>query len=155
MNITGHFRVSLPLILTIILLSVSLASAVEIAIIYDDFNKTGINHAKWALDGSGFSQPGDGYLHYSGAGPNRSYLTSATLFTSGVFTMPFSDYRCNNEAPPGQGLGSLAALGLGLREANHWVRIERGQVRSDPAHGSSGAISRSTGNTLTIPITFM
>ena len=52
--------------------------------------------------------------------------------------MPFADYFCNNNAPGGQGLGSVAAFGLGYPSGNQWVRIERGQVRSDPKPGVRG-----------------
>lgn len=42
--------------------------------------------------------------------------------------MPFEDYSSDNDAPPGQGLGSVMALGLGSKASGAWVRIERGQV---------------------------
>lgn len=98
--------------------------------VYDDFNGTGIDEQKWVTAGGGFSQPGDGYLHFSGSTGDRSGLTSIKLFQSGVFTLSFNDYKCNNNAPSGKGLGSIAGFGLGSRASNNWVRFERGQVNS-------------------------
>ena len=65
--------------------------------------------------------------------PVNEKLTSTTVFPSGVFTMPFADYSSNNNAPAGQGLGSVVALGLGSRDSGAWVRIERGQVLGTPS----------------------
>ena len=105
------------------------------AAVYDDFDGQGIDRHKWTPTGAGFSQPGDGYLHYSGTSlaadgktPTNEKLVSKSLFKWGVFTMPFSDYRSDNTAPPAKGLGSVAALGLGSGDSGAWVRIERGQV---------------------------
>jgi hypothetical protein len=96
---------------------------------YDDFSGSGIDPERWMVKGDGFSQPGDGFLHFSGTGPVFSELRSPKAFSSGVFTMSLLDYWCNNEAPTGARLGSLIALGLGT--SSHFVRIERGQVRSE------------------------
>lgn len=98
--------------------------------IYDDFKGIGIDASKWQVAGGGFSQPGDGFLYFSDSGPTLQTLVSKTLFSSGIFTMSFYDYSCDNNAPTSRGLGSIVGLGLGT-EAN-WVRIERGQVREYP-----------------------
>jgi hypothetical protein len=98
------------------------------AAIYDNFANPGIDPDKWTATGTGFTQPGDGYLYYNGVTPVNEKLISTTVFTSGVFTMPFADYSSNNTAPPGLGLGSVVALGLGSKNSGAWVRIERGQV---------------------------
>ena len=112
------------------------------AVVYDDFTTTGIDTDRWTATGtgvmSGFTQPGDNYLHYSGSTPVKDKLTSTMVFTSGIFTMPFADYTCDNSAPPARGLGSVAAIGLGSRNTNRWVRIERGQIQPDPMHGIIG-----------------
>ena len=108
------------------------------ASVYDDFTGPGIDGGKWSVTGSGFTAPGDGFLHYSGSTPVKEKITSTALFTSGIFTMPFTDYSSDNSAPPARGLGSVAALGLGAQSTNAWVRIERGQVTDDPAHGIIG-----------------
>jgi len=98
------------------------------AAIYDDFSGLAIDPTRWAIDGGGFTQPHDGYLHYSGTGPVRAKLVSKADYGSGIFTMPFSDYSSNNNAPAAMGMGSVAAIGLGSKDSGAWVRIERGQV---------------------------
>jgi hypothetical protein len=98
------------------------------AALYDDFTGTGIDTTKWTVNGNGFTQAGDGYLRYGGTTSSNAKLTSTALYTSGTFTMPFADYLSNNNAPAGEGLGSVVALGLGSRDSEAWVRIERGQV---------------------------
>jgi hypothetical protein len=103
-------------------------SAASSAAVYDDFNNSGIDSNKWIVAGTGFNQPGDGYLYYSGTTPVNEKLISTAVFTSGIFTMPFADYSSDNAASPGLGLGSVVALGLGSRNGGSWVRIERGQV---------------------------
>jgi hypothetical protein len=115
--------VLLTISLTILFFSTAVGAAV-----YDDFNNAGIDSNKWIAAGTGFNQPGDGYLYYSGTTPVNEKLISTAIFTSGVFTMPFADYSSDNNAPPGLGLGSVVALGLGSRNSGAWVRIERGQV---------------------------
>ena len=110
------------------LFTVLFFSAAAGAAIYDNFTDSGIDSNKWIAAGTGFTQPGDGYLHYSGATPVNEKLISTAIFASGIFTMPFADYSSDNDAPPGLGLGSVAALGLGSRNDGAWVRIERGQV---------------------------
>ena len=116
------------MVLLTTLLAVLFFSTMAGAAIYDDFASPGINTDKWTINGDGFTQPGDGYLYYSGATPVNEKLTSTTVFPSGVFTMPFADYSSNNNAPPAKGLGSVVAIGLGSRDSGAWVRIERGQV---------------------------
>ena len=105
---------------------------------YDDFKGTGIDESKWEIKGDGFSQPGDGYLHFSAKGAVSRNVVSKSLFSSGVFTMPLKDYFCNNQAPIGRKIGSIAGFGLGSREENSWVRIERGQTGSSHRIGGSG-----------------
>jgi|WetSurMetagenome_2_1015567.scaffolds.fasta_scaffold34449_2 hypothetical protein len=116
------------MVLLTTLLAVLFFSTKAGAAIYDDFTGPGIDQNKWTVTSSGFSQPGDGYLYYSGATPVKEKLTSTKVFPSGIFTMPFANYSSNNTAPPGEGLGSVMALGLGSTESGAWVRIERGQV---------------------------
>jgi hypothetical protein len=116
------------MVLLTTLLAVLFFSTSAGAAIYDDFTSPGINTDKWTISGDGFTQPGDGYLHYLSDTPVNEKLTSTTVFPSGIFTMPFADYSSNNNAPAGEGLGSVAALGLGSRDSGAWVRIERGQV---------------------------
>jgi hypothetical protein len=94
---------------------------------YDDFGGNGIDSNRWLMMGHKFSQPGDGFLHFSSTGRTFQELQSHAVFTSGVFTMSFLDYWCDNQAPHSEQLGSLVALGLGTDP--YYVRIERGQVR--------------------------
>ena len=109
------------------------------AAVYDDFIGPVIDTGKWTVTGTEFSQStDDGYLHFSATGSPPQIMASTALYASGAFTMPFSNYVCDNTAPGAQGLGSVAALGLGTRSSNNWLRIERGQVRGDPAHGITG-----------------
>lgn len=103
--------VSLPIVLLALFLTCYSAAAD----IYDDFNGNGIDVSKWAIIGSGFSQPGDGYLYYSRSGNTLSMLGSKSLFTSGVFTLSFLDYRCDNDAPSDKYLGSIFALSLAIK----------------------------------------
>ncbi len=133
-NIKGsHFL--LPFLISIPLLVAVRAGAV----IYDDFTGAVIDTNKWTVTGTGFSQSADdGYLHFSATASPPQSMVSTSLYTSGVFTMPLSNYVCDNTAPGAQGLGSVAALGLGTRSSNNWVRIERGQVQGDPGHGITG-----------------
>jgi len=116
------------MVLLTTLLAVLFFSSTAGAAIYDDFDGSGIDQNKWTFTGFGFTQPGDGYLYYLGNTPVNEKLTSTMVFPSGVFTMPFANYSSNNDAPPGEGLGSVMALGLGSRDSGAWVRIERGQV---------------------------
>jgi hypothetical protein len=116
------------MVLLTTLLAVLFFSTSAGAAIYDDFTSPGINTDKWTISGDGFTQPGDGYLHYLSDTPVNEKLTSTTVFPSGIFTMPFADYLSDNNAPAGEGLGSVVALGLGSRNSGAWVRIERGQV---------------------------
>ena len=116
------------MVLLTTLLAVLFLTTSADAALYDDFTSPGVNTDKWTISGDGFTQPGDGYLYYSGNTPVNEKLTSTMVFPSGVFTMPFADYSSNNNAPAGEGLGSVVALGLGSRDSGAWVRIERGQV---------------------------
>lgn len=102
---------------------------------YDDFSGIGIDPSKWVVIGDRFSQPGDGFLHFSATGRTFQMLRSQTVFSSGVFTMSILDYWCDNDAPHSQQLGSIVGLGLGTE--GHYVRIERGQVRAGPMGYSS------------------
>jgi len=97
--------------------------------VYDDFNNQGIESNKWEVVGTGFVQPGDGWLHFLAKSGEGHSLISKERYSSGVFTLSFKDYRCDNDAPSGKGLGSIAGLGLGSRSLNNWVRIERGQIK--------------------------
>lgn len=135
------FSGSFPEYLRVLIAGLALLSAfcpgIAGAAVYDDFTGPGIDPDKWTSAGAGFSQPGDGYLHYDGATlaadgvtPTNEKLVSKSRYTWGVFTIPFTDYQSDNNAPPAKGLGSVAALGLGSRESGAWVRIERGQVVS-------------------------
>lgn len=132
----AYLFVKSPARTTMVLLTTLIAifffSTMAGAAIYDDFASPGINTDKWTINGDGFTQPGDGYLYYSGATPVKEKLTSTKVFPSGIFTMPFANYSSNNNAPPGEGLGSVMALGLGSRNSGAWVRIERGQVLGTP-----------------------
>ena len=133
-----------PVTFVILLVSALLAvfplSATRVeAGIYDDFTNSGISTTLWSTaNAAGFTQPGDGYLHYQDTSAHKGTLLSTAAYTSGIFTMPFIGYSSDNIAPGAQGLGSVAALGLGSRSINNWVRIERGQVQGDPAHGITG-----------------
>lgn len=120
--------VKTAMVLLTTLLAVLFLTTSTDAALYDDFTSPGVNTDKWTISGDGFTQPGDGYLYYSGNTPVNEKLTSTMVFPSGIFTMPFADYSSNNNAPAGQGLGSVVALGLGSRDSGAWVRIERGQV---------------------------
>jgi hypothetical protein len=124
--------------LLVVLFAALFFSGIAGAALYDDFTNSGIDQTKWAATGLGFTQPGDGFLYYSGATSNNAKLVSTALFTSGIFTMPFNNYISDNTAPPAQGLGSVVALGLGDLSNSQWVRIERGQVQGDLLHGITG-----------------
>ncbi len=117
-------RFSFPLLLGAILL----VAATVHAAIYDHFTGSTIDMDKWTAVGTGFSLSDGTYLQYDGTGPYGARLVSVTRYTSGVFTMAFSDYRCSNNEPPNQGKGSIAAFGIGTTAGNNWVRIERGGV---------------------------
>lgn len=136
--------VKIILVLLVTLFTVLIFSAVADATFYDDFTSSGIDQGKWTVTsnitgaGTGFTQPGDGYLYYRGVTPVNEKLTSTEVFPSGIFTMPFADYSSNNNAPPAQGLGSVVAIGLGSQSSGKWVRIERGQIQDDPEHGIIG-----------------
>ena len=116
------------MVLLTTLLAVLFLTTSADAALYDDFTSPGVNTDKWTISGDGFTQPGDGYLHYQGTTGQNATLPSTAVFPSGVFTMPFADYSSNNDALAGEGLGSVVALGLGSRDSGAWVRIERGQV---------------------------
>jgi|WetSurMetagenome_2_1015567.scaffolds.fasta_scaffold165275_2 hypothetical protein len=126
-SLRGKTRISVVHIVSYMLL---LISGPVNAAVYDDFNAAGIDGNRWEIIGSGFFQPGDGYLHFSATTGKGHSLVSKELFTSGIFTMSFDDYKCNNDAPKDKGLGSIAGLALGIRSMNNWVRIERGQVKN-------------------------
>jgi hypothetical protein len=102
------------------------------------FTGAGIDADRWEVAGKGFTQPGDGYLHFAGTGPVSESLVTKQLFSSGLFTLPFRDYASDNNAASGKGLGSIAGFGLGNRAAKSWVRLERGQIRPDPQHRIGG-----------------
>lgn len=125
-------------LLIVVLLLLLLAYGGAGAATYDDFKGNVIDESKWEVRGDGFSQPGDGYLHFSAKGAVSRNLVSKSLFSSGVFTMPLRDYSCDNQAPIGRKIGSIAGFGLGSREKNSWVRIERGQTASSRRTGASG-----------------
>ena len=125
LSFKGNFRIEL----FAAIISLLIAGSVKAAN-YDDFSGVGIDSNKWEIIGTGFSQPGDGYLHFFYKGSEGHTLISKELYASGIFTMPFNDYKCNNSAPSGKGLGSIAGFGLGSRASNNWVRFERGQVYS-------------------------
>ena len=100
-------------VLSVLAAPLLLCSAMASAAIYDDFTvfkPGGYDAGKWTVEGAGFTQPGDGCLHYKGTGPATARLVSASTYSSGVFTMPFADYFCNNNAPGGQGLGRWRPL---------------------------------------------
>lgn len=124
------FHKPLHCLLPLLLAALMLVGTTAHAAVYDHFDTNGIDTGLWTVGGAGFSQPGDSYLWYHSQGSGSQSLISTGLFTSGIFTMAFSDYACNNSAPGGRGLGSVAGFRLGTRESNNWVRIERGQIRS-------------------------
>jgi hypothetical protein len=130
-------RKNIITLLAVLFAAVFFSGAADAAL-YDDFTNPGIDQTKWTATGPGFTQPGDGYLYYRGVTSNNARLISTALYTSGIFTMPFNDYISDNTAPPAQGLGSVVALGLGDQSNSQWVRIERGQVMGDLAHGITG-----------------
>jgi hypothetical protein len=132
--VPSRFHLRLSPVLALLLFTGQLAGAEP----YDDFTRAGIDSGRWESSGRGFVQPGDGYLHFAGTGPNSESLVTKQRFSSGVFTLPFRDYACDNNAPAARGLGSIAGFGLGDRQARSWVRLERGQIRPDPQHRLSG-----------------
>jgi hypothetical protein len=136
---TLHFERFSYFLISLLSVMLMLASTGAGAAIYDDFDGPSIDTAKWTITGTGFSQSADdGYLHFWATASPAQTMVSTSLYTSGVFTMPFSDYICDNAGLPAQGLGSVAGFGLGTRSSNDWVRFERGQVQGDPAHGITG-----------------
>ena len=86
----------------------------------------------------GSPSPGTASSTFPASGPASRSLVSKTFFSSGTFTMPFLDYRCDNTAPAGRGSGSIAGFGLGDKGAGVWVRFERGQIGPDLRHGITG-----------------
>lgn len=131
----------LPLVLLMLVLVCQCATVPPLersnsaANFYDDFSGIGIDPTKWVIVGDRFSQPGDGFLHFSATGRTFQMLRSQAVFSSGIFTMSFLDYWCDNNAPHSQQLGSIVGLGLGTE--GNYVRIERGQVRAGPIGYSS------------------
>ena len=95
--------------------------------IYDDFNSDGIDTSKWTISGTLglFSQTNGRLLFFCKTDAGES-LVSTKSFGPGFFRMEFYDFYSTNDAPPGRGLGSYAALGLGPRD--HYVRMLRGRV---------------------------
>ena len=59
-------------VLSVLAAPLLLCSAMASAAIYDDFTvfkPGGYDAGKWTVEGAGFTQPGDGCLHYKGTGP--------------------------------------------------------------------------------------
>lgn len=76
------------------------------AYVYDDFTSAGINPSKWSDNGPNygfFSQPGDGYLHYSDPGNINDRLKSANPVSGAFFlSMQYSNFQATNSYQGGQ-----------------------------------------------------
>lgn len=99
--------------------------------VYDDFSGESIDATKWKIRSSPGSPPGlfaqsKGRLHFSCKRDAGETLLSTTSFAAGFFRIEFCDFYSSNDAPPGRGMGSYVALGLGPRE--NYVRMLRGRV---------------------------
>lgn len=99
------------------------------AIVYDDFSSDGIDTSKWTISGTpGLFSQSNGRLHFSCKRDAGESLVSTMSFMGGFFRVEFYDFYSTNDAPPGRGMGSYAALGLGPTDS--YVRILRGRVSS-------------------------
>jgi hypothetical protein len=122
--------------LSICLLSVFVAVPVLFcniarADIYDDFSSENIDTTKWAIRSTHGGTPGlftqsKEKLHFFCNRDVGESLVSTTSFTAGFFRIEFSKFYSTNDAPPGRGMGSFVALGLGPRD--NYVRMLRGRV---------------------------
>lgn len=99
--------------------------------VYDDFSSESIDTTKWTIRSTPGGPPGlftqsKGRLHFSCNKDAGESLISTTSFGAGFFRIEFYDFYSTNEAPPGRGMGSFVALGLGPRD--NYVRMLRGRV---------------------------
>lgn len=99
------------------------------AIVYDDFSSDGIDTSKWTISGTpGLFSQSNGRLHFSCKTDAHASLVSTMSFAAGFFRIEFYDFYSTNDAPPGRGMGSYVALGLG--PTDNYVRMLRGRVSS-------------------------
>jgi hypothetical protein len=99
--------------------------------VYDDFNGESIDTTRWMIRSTPGVTPGlfsqsKGRLHFSCNKDLGESLVSTTSFTAGFFRIEFYKFYSTNDAPPGRGMGSYIALGLGPRD--NYVRMLRGGV---------------------------
>jgi hypothetical protein len=97
--------------------------------VYDDFSSNGIDTSKWTISGTpGLFSQSNGRLHFSCKTDAHASLVSTMSFAAGFFRIEFYDFYSTNDAPPGRGMGSYVALGLG--PTDNYVRMLRGRVSS-------------------------
>jgi hypothetical protein len=123
-------KVSICLLSVFVALLVSFCDVTR-AEVYDDFSSQNIDTAKWTIRSAPGSIPGlftqsKGRLHFSCNRDIGESLVSTMSFTPGFFRMESYEFYSTNEAPPGRGMGSYVALGLGPRD--NYVRMLRGRV---------------------------
>lgn len=99
--------------------------------VYDDFSSESIDTTKWTIRSAPGATPGlftqsKGRLHFFCDKDVGESLVSTTSFTPGFFRIEFYEFYSTNDAPPGRGMGSYVALGLGPRD--NYVRMLRGRV---------------------------
>jgi hypothetical protein len=117
----------LPVFIAVSLLFCSIAGAE----VYDDFSSENMDTSKWTIRSTPSGTPGlftqsKGRLHFSCKTDAGESLVSTTSFTAGFFRIEFYEFYSTNDAPPGRGMGSFVALGLGPRD--NYVRMLRGRV---------------------------
>ncbi len=123
-------KVSLCLLSVFVAVSVLFCN-ITTAEVYDDFSSENIDTAKWTVRGTPGGSPGlftqsKGRLHFFSKRDVGESLVSTKSFKPGFFRIKFYEFYSTNDAPPGRGLGSYVALGLGPRE--NYVRMLRGRV---------------------------
>ena len=121
---------------TICLLSVAVTISmlfcdITTAEVYEDFNGESIDTTRWMIRSAPGVTPGlftqsKGRLHFFCNKDLGESLVSTTSFTAGFFRIEFYEFYSTNDAPPGRGMGSYVALGLGPRD--NYVRMLRGRV---------------------------
>jgi hypothetical protein len=128
MRSTG--KVSICLLSVVVTISM-LFSNITRAEVYDDFSGESIDTTRWMIRSTPGVAPGlftqsKGRLHFFCNKDVGESLVSTTSFTAGFFRIEFYEFYSTNDAPPGRGMGSYIALGLGPRD--NYVRMLRGRV---------------------------
>jgi hypothetical protein len=122
-------KVSICLLSVFVTVSVLFCNITR-AEVYDDFSSENIDTTKWTIHSTTGGTPGlftqsKGRLHFSCNRDVGESLVSTKSFAPGFFRIEFYEFYSTNDAPPGRGMGSFLALGLGPRDN---VRMLRGRV---------------------------